>query len=96
MIRLETLIELKFLNSIYFRAYPLIEIGQAIPCRAIRGISISVSSTLPPSYILAALDARDLSSAGLQITKLSMIYQINETIQHIRSKLIHTHRNNKQ
>ena len=27
------------------RAYPLIEIRQAVPCRAIRGISISVNST---------------------------------------------------
>ena len=33
-----------------FRAYPLIEIIQAAPCRAIRGNSISVNSTLPRSY----------------------------------------------
>ena len=31
-----------------FRAYPLIEIRQTVPCRAIRGKSISVNSTLPP------------------------------------------------
>ena len=46
MIRLETLIELKFLNSSFsnlnfsmraFRAFPLIEIRQTVPCRAIRG-----------------------------------------------------------
>ena len=30
-----------------FRAYPLIEIRQTVPCRAIRGNSISVNSTLP-------------------------------------------------
>ena len=42
MIRLETLIELNF------RAYPLIEMRQPVPCRAIRGNSISVNSTLPP------------------------------------------------
>ena len=30
-----------------FRAYPLIEIRQAAPCRAIRGNRISVNSTLP-------------------------------------------------
>ena len=30
------------------RAYPLIEIRQAAPCRAIRGNRISVNSTLPP------------------------------------------------
>ena len=58
MIRLETLIELRFLNSNFssskfsiraFRAYPLIEIRQTVPCRAIQGNIISVSSTLPPS-----------------------------------------------
>ena len=56
MIRLESLIELKCLNSSFsssnvsiqaFRAYPLIEIGQAVPCRAIRGNGISVNSTPP-------------------------------------------------
>ena len=31
-----------------FRAHPLIEIRQAVPCRAIRGKNISVNSTLPP------------------------------------------------
>ena len=33
-----------------FRAYPLVEIGQAAPCRAIRGNSTSVSSNPPPSW----------------------------------------------
>ena len=47
MIRCETLIELKYLNSSFW-AYPLIEIRQTAPCRAIRGSSISVSSALPP------------------------------------------------
>ena len=32
------------------RAYPLVEFGQTAPSRAIRGSSISVHSTLPPSY----------------------------------------------
>ena len=32
------------------RAYPLIETRQTAPCRAIRGNSISVNTTLPPSY----------------------------------------------
>ena len=31
-----------------FELYPLIESRQAVPCRAIRGDSISVNSTLPP------------------------------------------------
>ena len=31
-----------------FRAYPLVEIRQTVPCRAIRGDSISVNSTPPP------------------------------------------------
>ena len=34
-----------------FRACPLIEIRQTVPCRAIRGNSISVNGTLPPSYV---------------------------------------------
>ena len=29
-------------------AYPLIETRQTVPCRAIRGNSISIISTLPP------------------------------------------------
>ena len=53
----ENLIELKVHNSSFsssnlsirvFRAYPLFEIRQAAPCRAMRGSSISVNSTLPP------------------------------------------------
>ena len=52
MMRLETLIELKLLNSIrVVQACPLVEIRQTAPCRAIRGDSISVSSTLPPLKI---------------------------------------------
>ena len=52
--RLETLVELKFFDSSFsslnpsiraFRAYPLVEIRQTVPCRAIRGNSISVDST---------------------------------------------------
>ena len=35
------------------RAYPvIIEITQTVPCRAIRGNSISVNSTLPPLHII--------------------------------------------
>ena len=58
MTRLEALIELKFINSSLsssnfeiraFRAYPLVEVRQTAPCRAIRGNGISVNSTLPPS-----------------------------------------------
>ena len=55
--QLEVLVELKFLDSSFssspfsiraFRASPLNEIRQIVPCRAVRGSSISVSSTLPP------------------------------------------------
>ena len=51
-------VELEFLSSSFsssnfsiraFRAYPLVEIRQTVPCRAIRGDGISVKSTLPPS-----------------------------------------------
>ena len=31
-----------------FRAYPLFEVRQIVPCRAVRGNSISVNSTIPP------------------------------------------------
>ena len=56
MIHLETLIELKFVNLLFevnfsirvVEAYPLIEIRQAGPHRAIRGNNISVNSTLSP------------------------------------------------
>ena len=34
-----------------FRYYPLIEIRQTVPCRAMRGKSLSVNSTLPPSLL---------------------------------------------
>ena len=59
MMRLETLIKLKLFNSSFsssissirvVRAYPPVEIRQTVPCRAIRVNSISVDSTLPPSY----------------------------------------------
>ena len=51
MMRLETLIELKFDFSIRaLRAYPLTGIRQAVPCRAIRGDSISVDNTLPALF----------------------------------------------
>ena len=57
MLRLEALIELKFLNYSFsssnfsiraFRAYPLTEARQAATHRAIRGSSISVNRTPPP------------------------------------------------
>ena len=56
--RLETLVVFKSLDSSFsssnfsiraFRACPLVEARQAIPCRAIRADSISVSRTLPPN-----------------------------------------------
>ena len=47
-IYIHTLIEFKFINRA-FRAYPLVEIRQTLPRRAIRGNSISVNSTLPSS-----------------------------------------------
>ena len=53
MIRLETLIELKFLNSSFSSCSP-IEMRQTARCRAIRGNSISVNSTLPPPLIVGA------------------------------------------
>ena len=57
MILLDTLVELKVINSSFsssiclirvVRAYLLIEIRRAVPRRAIRGNSISVNSTLLP------------------------------------------------
>ena len=63
MIWLQTLIELKLFNSRFsssnfsirvFRAYPLIDIRQTVPCRAIRGRSSDsrqqyLSQQYPPS-----------------------------------------------
>ena len=43
------LFELKFLNSKLFELILLLKLD-AVPCPAIRGNNISVSSTLPPSY----------------------------------------------
>ena len=66
MVRLESLIELKFLNSSFsssnvsiraFRAYPLTEIRQTAPCRAMRGNGI-LSQQYPAPLLIrqVALD----------------------------------------
>ena len=49
MIRLETLIELKSLNSRFSSLILVLKLDK-LPCRAIRGSSISIGSTLPPFY----------------------------------------------
>ena len=68
MIRLETLVELKFLDSSFsgsnfsirvVRAYPFIEIRLTVPCRAIRGKSIDssqqyLSQQYPPPLLILA------------------------------------------
>ena len=41
-----------------FRAYPRFEIRQTVPCRAMRGSSILVNSTLPPLLIATAARGR--------------------------------------
>ena len=75
-IRLETLIELKFLDSSFsssnssirlVRAYPLIDIRQSAPGRAIRADSISVNSTLPPSYVCTLMMMPYSSSSVRQV-----------------------------
>ena len=67
MIRLETLAELEFINSSFsssnlsiraFRAYPLIELRQTVPRRAIRGKSSDsrqryLTQRYPPPLLLA-------------------------------------------
>ena len=50
MIRLETLVELKFPIRVV-RVYPLIETRQTSIDRAIRADSISINSILPPSLL---------------------------------------------
>ena len=68
-----------------FFEHPLIEISirQTVPCRAIRGKSILVSSTLPPSYHLDALE--DIILIIIMIVIISiiimllMIAHINQT-----------------
>ena len=37
-------------SNLFVRAYPLVEIRQVAPCRAMQGESTSVNSTPPPSY----------------------------------------------
>ena len=60
MILLETLIELKCLNSSLSSLSFSFELRQAGPCRAIRGNSISVNSTLPP--LIHPFDPEDNNS----------------------------------
>ena len=87
VIWLETLIELKLFNSSFssskywiqaFRAYPLSEIRQTVPCRAIRGSSISVSSSL-------------LHSSGVLLALLILILLIVIIILTIRTLTTHTY-----
>ena len=49
MIRVEALIELKISQLEFFEPILLIELRTTVSCRAIRGNSISVNSTLLPS-----------------------------------------------
>ena len=72
MIRLETLIELKFLNSSFssssfsirtFRACPLVEIIETVPCRVIRGESSDsrqqhLSQRYPPPLVFTGAPPR--------------------------------------
>ena len=51
MLRLETLIELEFLNSSFSSLLYLIGIRQTIIYRALRADSISINSALPPSLL---------------------------------------------
>ena len=64
MIRLETLFEHTFVNSSFLRVDPLIEIGQIVSCRAIRGNSISVNSTLPPLSISTSNALKKFKAQG--------------------------------
>ena len=69
MIRLETLIELKILN------YPLIKVRQTVLHRAIRGNSISVNSTLPPS-LLRPVNSDRFAVLLVKDTSYIMMYTI--------------------
>ena len=86
MIRLETLIEVKFLHSSFsssnfsiraFRAYPLVEIRQTVPRRAILGNGISVNST-------SDLSQRYLDSGnGISVNSISVNgISVNSTPSH--------------
>ena len=59
MIRLETLTELKILNS-SFSLFSFIELRQSIIYRAIRANNISIN-TVPPSYFCCVLLARHVA-----------------------------------
>ena len=76
MTQLETLIELRFLNSSFlssnfsvraFRACPPVKIiKKTVPCRAIRGNSISVNSTLSPLSVSRSARRSDFDGHVLQ------------------------------
>ena len=76
-----------------FRAYPLIEIRQTVPCRAIRGDSISVICTLPPSFCLSVF----LSFCLSIYLSIHLSIYIHATIHiHISIHLKHTYTYNIQ
>ena len=57
------------------RAYPLLEIRQEGPCRAIRGNSISVNSTLPPLK-----DSAVVSLAKLWNVQTELMLMLNSNV----------------
>ena len=87
---METLVELKFLDSSFsssncsvrvFRAYPLVEICQEVPCRAIRGKSSNsrqqyLGQQHPPPLLQAVLEAqKDLAAqAGSECLLISDVW----------------------
>ena len=61
-----------------FRAYPLIDIRQTVPCRAIRGNSSSANSTLPPpKYPRPPADFEDRRSMARSILVWSVSVRLS-------------------
>ena len=66
-----------------FRAYPLIEIRQTVPHRAIRGNSISVNSSLPPSYSLRGMRRHRRSA----LSRTPVVLVVHSLVWHFSSAL---------
>ena len=86
----------QFVKLVVVRAYPLIQIRQTVPCRAIRGNSVSVNGALPPllypaegspwSYGLAT--GRDTLAAGRRYMYVYMYVYIHNIYIYIHTYFI--------
>ena len=71
------------------RAYPLIEIRPTAPCRAVRGNSISVNSTLPPLLSLASRWGQDKRAFRRSATNPLHVAVVCFKCAHVAANTIH-------